>query len=100
MDKGSQHGRFALAVVADDRRPLAVLDFELDFFGDDVTGVTDRQVFATDGGALAGLDSRRADSHRWFIDLDLDGLQLFELLGFASRLTRRRRVGAIFFDKR
>ena len=52
VDDGTQKRRFALAVVADDRRPRAVIDFQFDVRGDLAFGIADRQIAAAQGRAL------------------------------------------------
>ena len=84
--------RFALAVVADDGRPRAVIDLQLDVGGDLPLGVADRQIAAAQGRALARLDPRRADPGRRLVAGDLRQFQAFELL--ALRFRQRRGAGA------
>ena len=72
IDDGPQERRLALAVVADDRRPRAVIDLQVDVGGDLPLGIADRQVAAAQGRALARLDERRADVGRRLVAGDLD----------------------------
>ena len=54
IDDGPQKRRLALAVVADDGRARAVIDFQVDVGGDLPLGIADRQVAAAQGGPLRG----------------------------------------------
>ena len=67
VDEAPQERRLALAIVADDRRPRAVVDVEIDFAGDLPLGIADRQFAAAQGRSFARLDNRRADSGGQFI---------------------------------
>ena len=80
IDDRPQERRLALAVVADDRRPRAVVDLQLDVRGDLPFRVADRQVAAAQGDALARLDPRRADAGGRLVAGDLVQFQLLELL--------------------
>ena len=80
-----QERRFSLAVIADDGRTRAVIDFQLDIGGDLPLGVADRQVPAAQRGAFARLDARRADPGRRLVAGDLRQFQAFELLALGFR---------------
>ena len=82
---GAQERRFSLAVVADDGRPRAVIDFQLDVGGDLPLGVADRQIAAAERGAFARLDARRADPGGRLVAGDLRQFQAFELLALGFR---------------
>ena len=63
LDDRAQEGRFALPVVADDRRSRPVVDFEVDVLGDDAVGVSDGQIASRGGRSLWGR-LRRANDGR------------------------------------
>ena len=74
-DERSQERRLALAVVAYDRRPGAVLDLHVDAVGDGALRIADGEATAADGRPLAGIHRRALDrgggrGRRYLLDLE------------------------------
>ena len=84
IDHGPQERRLSLAVVADDGRPRAVIDLQVDVGGDLSFGIADRQIAAAQGRALARLDARGADPGGRLVAGDLGQFQAFELLALRA----------------
>ena len=89
IDHRPQKRGLALAVIADDRRPRAVIDFQVDVGGDLPFGVADRQVLAAQGRPLARLDERGANPRGRIVAGDLDQFQAFELFALRFRAAWR-----------
>src|SRR5262249_44016327 len=91
IDEGAQERRLALTVVAQHRRPRAMLDLDLDIGGDLALGIADHEVAAADRRASARVDARRPDPGHGLVAGDLDQLQALELFPLGACQRGRRR---------
>jgi hypothetical protein len=72
----------------------------MDFAGNSVVRITDREMPGPHCRPLPRLDIRKLETDAGFRAFDLDQLEAFELLRLALGLAGRARLGAIFVDER
>ncbi len=99
IDDRAQKRRLSLSIVSDDRRARAMFDFDVDAPGNLPLGIADRQVAAAQRRPLARLDHRRPNVGRWFVGVDIDELQLFELFAFRPGARGGARPGFVLVDE-
>jgi hypothetical protein len=94
-----QKGGLALAIIANNTNPPAMLHFDLNIACHFEGRITDREPVGAKGRSLAGGKLRKTTSYARFVPRNVDHMQPLKLFRLAPRLAGRIGVGAVFVDE-